>query len=210
MSDAPPPTPAEKAATRRRWITIGEVVAISGLVISGLTFWDGHRAREREEAERTSPAAAPAARLVLKGTANGSGTRISLAPARSEQSIQTQRIEFPSALGVDAVETTGDARIETRWFADALRKARDRAGQEGATTSDERLPVLVTTTFIANDVAHTDRALYDIGYAVSAGGLFDSGDVSLRGLSLVQANAAGDAKRLDAIWSRRMPAKVER
>src|SRR5882757_2321996 len=67
MSDelqAPPPPPeasasgpsasdkAEAAAIRRRWITLAEIVAIAGLVISGVSLWMSWADRRADEQEK--------------------------------------------------------------------------------------------------------------------------------------------------------------
>ena len=48
-------TPAEKAeaaAIRRRWITLGEIVAVAGLIISALALYLSYADRRADEAER--------------------------------------------------------------------------------------------------------------------------------------------------------------
>ncbi|MGN6375110.1 MAG: hypothetical protein ACTHMG_06100, partial [Sphingomonas sp.] len=43
---------AEAAATRRRWLTLAEIVAIAGVVIAGLTLWNNWQGREDVRAAR--------------------------------------------------------------------------------------------------------------------------------------------------------------
>ena len=67
-----------------------------------------------------------------------------------------------------------------------------------------KMPVAITTRFVADGRAFTDTALYDVGYKESGGGLFDGTDVELKGLSLIgRTTAAGAQKRLDALWAGR-------
>lgn len=175
-----------------RWVTLAEAVAIAAVAISGLTLYNSWHDRE--------PAPVPAIKattqiLVLRATADREGSRIALNPVRPTQVIQSQTIAFPRALGVVAVETTGDPRIEADWLADALKKARGKP-QAG----DRRLPILLTTLYVEDGVTRTDCALYNLGYAIEEGGLFGSSHLRLRGLSLIGRQAGRDRRRLDAMW----------
>ena len=200
---------AEAAAIRRRWITLGETVAIVAVLISALTLWLNWSEQRGSEAERAAERhgeAAKAATLTLTAVRAGKGARLDLKPASSDQTVQQQRILFPSALGVDPVQTTGEARIEAAWFDGALKRARETAGLPDDSRGDERLPVIIETRFLADGTTHTDRALYDIGYTIR--GEFLSGHtVALRGLSLVKHLEKDETGALDARWTRLVPAK---
>lgn len=207
-----PETPgekAEKAKIRRRWITLGEVLGVAAVAISGLTFYTGWSDRRAERAEKSvaeSRESRAGAVLLLRATPSKEADSLALVPRRDEQAIQSQTIRFPKSLGVAPVETTGDPRIEAGWFGGALRTARKTAGRPNETAGDERLPIAIETHFLVGDTPQTDIALYDVGYAVEGGGLFGGADVRLRGLSLVErASAATAQARLDALWAKRQP-----
>jgi hypothetical protein len=190
----------EAAKIRRRWITLGELLAIAAVVISALTLWNSYKERANSEAERSAESHKAEARahvLLLKASVAHGGDSLGLAPLDGDQVIQSQTIAFPAALGLSPVETTGDARIEAGWFADALKKAR---GKNGRTSGDLRLPIAVTTRYVAGDAPLTDIALYAIGYGLE--GRFLGGDaIRLKGLSLLRRVDAKHAqKALDAAW----------
>jgi hypothetical protein len=205
-----PPVPAEAAAkeeaarTRRRWLTLAELLGVAAVAISALTLWNNYAQRTGEEADKAAARQAPKAAsqvLLLRGTADRGGQRLAIAPADPAQTIQDQRIRFPSTLGVAAVETVSDARIEAGWFARALLRARDDGD---AARGDARLPVAVETSFFTGGTLHRDVALYDIGYRIEEGGLLDGDEIRLRGLSRIGPVAPGQAQaRLDALWRER-------
>jgi hypothetical protein len=201
---------AEAAAIRRRWITLGETVAIVAVLISGLTLWLNWSELRGNDAQRTAERhdeAAKAATLTLTAARAEKGARLDLKPASSDQTVQQQRILFPSALGVDPVQTTGEARIEASWFDGALKRAREKAGLPDDSRGDERLPVVIETRFLADGTTHSDRALYDVGYTIK--GEFLSGHtLGLRGLSLVKRLDEKDIAALDSRWKRMAPAKA--
>ena len=210
----PPSQPEEPASTqaariRRRWLTLAEILGLAAVTISGLTLWNNYQQRKSQEAERAAAeakASAVSRILMLRATPDREGSRLTLAPVDSAQTIQTQTIAFPSALGVDAVETVSDARIEERWFGRALMRAiGDAEGQRG----DARIPVAIRTRFFSGSTLLEDVALYDVGYRIEEGGLLAGDRLRLRGLSKVESVAAGRAQaRLDALWEARRPAQA--
>ena len=178
----------EAAAIRRRWLSLGETLAVLAVVISGLTLWLNWAERSdtrQEKAAETVHAARQAATLTLTSTISGKGSRLELRPASAEQQVLGQTIRFPAALSIAPVETSGEPRIEAQWFESALKKARNKAGLPDDSRGDERLPLIVETRFMADGAAHADVGLYDIGYTIR-GRLLSGHILALRGLSLVR------------------------
>jgi hypothetical protein len=199
----------QAAATRRRWITLAEVLTVIAVSISGLTLWNSWSERRDSEASKTveaQQASSRAVTLVLTATSSGKGT-LTLKPTADEQVVQAQTISFPTALGLASAQTTGEPRIEASWFEHALEKAREKVGLPDDSRGDERLPVTIATRFIVDGKPHDDVALYDVGYSI-AGHWLSGHTVTLRGLSLVARIKATTAqKRLDARWTSINPAK---
>lgn len=212
MSDTPE-TPketraAEAAAIRRRWITLGEVLAVLAVSISALTLYLNWADKKDERADKAAERAAEsrkansrAAALVLNAD-SVKDDRIALRPTDPDQVIQSQTILFPRALGIPPVDTTGDPRIEAGWFDGALKKARAKAKLPDDSVGDERLPVVITTRFVVAGDAHDNVALYDIGYGI-AGRWIAGHSLALRGISRVESVQGSNAQaRVDARWAR--------
>ncbi len=197
---------AEAAAVRRRWLTLGEVLAVAAVLISALTFWNSYSERSHSEAERVQEARhadRKARTLVLKATAEKDGDRLVIA-ALGDQAIQGQTIRFPAALSVDAVDST-TPRIEQDWFASGLKAAREAAGEKSENRGDQRLPIAITTRFYADDALVEDTAIYDVGYATE-GHFLGGTSVRLRGLALIgHATPKAAQARIDALWKARHP-----
>ena len=217
MSDTPemprPETPkeaakevraAEAAAIRRRWITLGEVLAVLAVSISALTLylnWADRKDERADKAAQSRKASSRAAILVLNAD-TVKHDRITLKTTDPDQVVQSQTILFPHALDIAAVDTTGDPRIEAGWFEGALKKARAKAKLPDDSVGDERLPVAITTRFVVGGDAHENVALYDIGYGI-AGRWIAGHSLSLRGLSRVATlKDAGAQAAVDARWAR--------
>ena len=201
-----------RAARRRRWVTLGEILAVAAVGISALTLWDSHQDRARSEEKAAASASredAEVATLVLRATPSHDGDRLTLAPLNPEQAIQAQTILFPTALGVSPIETTGDPRIEAAWFADALKRARKAAGQKEDDPGDQRLPIVVVTHYLAAGQRHTARAIHDLGYTLE-GRFLRGSAVTLRGMSIVSSVGEKHMRQaLDKLWRQRHPAVAQ-
>ncbi len=213
MNDAPGPEAQEAraqeaAAIRRRWITLGELLAVLAVLISGATLylnWSDKSADRAEKAADSRKASARAATLVLEAVADGD-EQLRLNPAAADQVIQSQTLLFPTALKIGPVETSGDSRVEAGWFAGPLKSARERAGMPDDSVGDERLPVAIRTRFVVDGDTHEAVALYDIGYGI-AGKWLSGHRLTLRGLSLVANKVADPQAKVDARFARLMPKK---
>jgi hypothetical protein len=198
---------AEAASIRRRWITLGEVLTVIAVVISALALWNSWNERIGNEATKNAEALRSSTRattLVLTADAPGEHELV-LKPASAEQSVQSQTIAFPTALGADPAQTTGEPRIEAAWFESALKKARGNAGLPDDSRGDERFPVAITTRFLVDGDPHEDVAIYDIGYTIS-GRFLGGHNVTLRGLSQVSRVKSANAQAvLDARWNKLFP-----
>jgi hypothetical protein len=203
-----PADAAEAAAIRRRWITLGELVAVLAVAISGLTLWNSYSERTSAEAEREAAkkqAATKAAKLVLRAKRTDNGNQLLLAAADESSIIQRQTFLFPSDLGIDAVETVVEPRIEAGWIERGVKRA--LRGREEAGSGDRLLPVVISTRFTNGGTTYNCNAIYDIGYEMEEGGFLAGRDVRLRGLSQVQPVLPGEAQqRLDRLWKSRQPA----
>jgi hypothetical protein len=188
-------TPEEKreaAAIRRRWITLGELVAVIAVLISAATLWNSYQERKSSEAERAAAAQKETiveAALVLKARPEKDGRRLALEAVDADQVIQSQRVMLPTKLGVRPIETAGDARIEADWLADALKKAH----VERSSAGDLRVPIAITSRFTTKGVMRADTAVYQLSYA-REGHLLGGSSIKLRGLSLVERTRPAKAQ----------------
>jgi hypothetical protein len=188
-----------------RWLTLAEIVAVAALAITGLSFWDTHRERVREDRERAAAAsdrqaqAQAAARkmtFVMTGAREDDGGKVRLTSVNDGQVIQTQTVWFPFELRSDSVETTGNPRLEAGWIEGGLRK-------HGGKAKTGRVPVGVLTVFIKDGQAKTDRSIYQLGYSIHRRTL-RADKVELEGLSLAQRGVSGDLQAaVGTLWSAR-------
>ena len=194
---------AEAAATRRRWLTLAEIVAITGVIIAALTLWNNWQGRKADQESRheqeasDAQAAKASAAVLLKGTPQHGGSQLSLAdPAHSIQSIA---VRFPSKLGIDAKDSVLDPRIEADWVSAPLLKMTDG----GPDDVEGRLTVLIASDYWDGDTHHSDSAVYDIVWQTE-GRMLRGRALKLKGIVLRQRSGASQA-RIDALWAKEAP-----
>jgi type II secretory pathway pseudopilin PulG len=189
MSETP-----EQAATRRRWISLAELVAVSGLIIGALTLWmnwSDKREEAQEKAATSAAAGAAQARFALDATLVEGGKEVRLTDPRHE--LLESTITFPRSLGVEQ-QNPATARIERGWFSDAVLKATDG----GADAREGRLPVLVTARYRVGEAMREGRAVIEIVWRTE-GQILRGRSLSIEAVRVREPG--GDAKRIDALWT---------
>ena len=190
---------AEAAATRRRWINLGEFIAVAGLLIAGGSLylnWADHRADEADKQVASIKASREQSRFDIRAAPASNGTALLLAHD-DRHAIRDATVTFPTALGVGTKDTVADT-IDRGWFDHALLKATDG----GADKKTGRLPVLIALTYWDGDTPRSTRGIYDIGWKTEGGFPFGR-SVKLESLRLHELG--GTQKRLDAIWAGQQP-----
>ena len=115
MSDETRAERKEAAATRRRWITLAEVLAVAGVLIAALTLWSNWADRREDAAARTATETSEArekARLDLIGTVADGGRTLALKDPRHD--LREAVIVFPTATGVAPRRPAGFAARRLR------------------------------------------------------------------------------------------------
>lgn len=190
-------TPAEKAearAIRRRWLTIGELVAVAGVIIAGVSLWlswADKRDDASQKASAASKAAAAETRLDLRATVSEDGRQVVLADPAHE--ILDTAVAFPGPLGVGA-QTPVLPRIESDWFGSAVLAATDK----GADTREGRLPALVTVSYRAGDATKQDRAIVELVWRTK-GRMLAGRELRVEAARIRERG--GDQARIDALWA---------
>jgi hypothetical protein len=196
---------AEERERKRRWLTLGETVAVAGLLIAALSLYLGWASRRDDEAQRQAEqAAARQAESEQRGhvglvATDADGDVLTFKGVACV--LQSADIRFPSALGVPAESTSLTYRIKADWFdgplLDAIAPAKAEQG---------RLPVLIESRCTGEDGDRIERAIYEVPYRIDSR-LLRGKTIRLRGLVLREyVNEANGQARLDAAWQALAPA----
>lgn len=193
MSGSPTPQDREAAATRRRWINLGEFVAVAGLVIGGIGLWLNWSDRRTDQTEKQAKKTAEVRAASRYDIAATVGPKDDLVFAHDERhALGDITFAFPAALGI-GTRTTPAQSVPKDWYERALLKATDG----GADARTGTLPVLATVAYWDGDTERTTRGIYDIVWRTQGGGLFGR---SLHILGFKRHEAGGTQTRLDALW----------
>lgn len=188
MSETP-----DQASTRRRWITLAELVAVAGMLIAALTLylnWSENREEAAARAATEQRSRAAGARLAIRVELADGGREARLSDPRHELIDVT--VAFPRSLNV-AAQSPAVPKIERDWFADGLLKVTDN----GPDTREGRLPVLVTARYQDGEVERTGRAVIELAWRTN-GRLIGGRSLSLEAARVRQTG--GDQARVDALW----------
>ncbi|VVT02972.1 conserved hypothetical protein [Sphingomonas sp. EC-HK361] len=194
MTDETPAERAEAAATRRRWISLAEVVAVAGVLIAALTLWNSWSERRDAALEKASAAAQEErvdSRIALVATVENGGDRLRLRDTRHE--IADVTVTFPKALGVPTQQPV-EPVIDSGAFRDALLKATDN----GPDAQTGKLPALVRVIYWDGDTKRTGAAIYDIIWRTE-GRILRGRSLKLEALRL--RDRSGNAAALDRMWT---------
>jgi len=189
----------DQAQTRRRWVTLAEVVAVAGVVIAALTLysnWQERREAAADKAVEQASATRDKTRFVLRGTVAKDQRSVALVREEAHP-LGDIRITFPTALGV-APQDSVTQTIELKGFEAGLRSATDG----GPDTRTGRLPVLIRYTYFTDDQPTTRQAIYDLVWKTE-GDFPWPRKVTLLDLRLRESG--GDQRRIDMLWANAQP-----
>lgn len=166
--------PQRPESPKRRFINIGEIVAVGGLAISGLALWNSWRTGDKEIAEIVGEKA-PKVPLALRGTVEDKGKSLRLAPAEDEHSLEELTItamapaKGSAPFGSDPMLSA--ALIES-WLPEDFAK-------EGVGT----LTVSIQARYIEHGESRTAKQRYRVNYGWVDGGLFSGKSLRITGIA---------------------------
>ncbi len=168
MSESP------EARARRRWINLGELIAIAALLVSALGVWiawkNSNQDKPTEVVERHS-----AVPLALRGTADGDGRTLTIVPADPSHGLQSLKVVIK---GASPIDVGSDGRLSASDVQAAL-QGRDKEPKDVTLSVSVRIDARYVE-------AGTDRrggGNYVLRYKWEGGGLFGGRSLRLVGLA---------------------------
>lgn len=185
---------AEAAATRRRWINLGEFVAVAGLVIGGVGLWLNWSDRRADVADKQAERTAEVRQAARYEIAATVGKNDTLEFARDERHpLGDITLAFPAALGLEPL-TTPTQSVAKAGYEHALLKGTDG----GADTQTGTLPVLVTVQYWDGDTQRAAHGIYDIVWHTEGRRVFGR---ALHIVGFKRRERGGTQARVDALWT---------
>ena len=159
---------------RRRWITVGELIALAALIVSALGVWISWKGSDSDKETRVveQHQAIP---LTLRGKREDDGTRLEISPVESSHALESLTVTLP---GASPIQVGSDGELEASDVQSAL-KGRD------AEPKDRTLSVRARIDARYVEMGKDKRAsgAYTLRYMWKGGGLFGGRSLHLVSLS---------------------------
>lgn len=162
---------SEAERTRRRWISVGELIALLALIVSAVGVWISWKSSDEgptEVVEQRQPIP-----LTLRGKAEDDGRTLEISPVENSHALQSLTVTIA---GGNAIEIGSDGQLDARTVESALGKT-DRDAKDRQSIS-----VRIDARYVEMGKDKRAGGTYRITYRWEGGGLF--GGRSLRLISL--------------------------
>lgn len=164
----------EKA--RRRLITLGELIALAALIVSGLGVWIAWKSNNGDRPARVVEQR-PSVPLALRGTTESDGRVLAIVPADPAHALESLRVTFRNSSPLDI---GSDGRLAASDVQAALNN-RDKEPKDVA----QRIEARIDARYVEAGTDRRGGGTYVLRYKWEGGGLF--GGRSLRFLGLSRA-----------------------
>jgi hypothetical protein len=160
--------------TRRRWITLGEIIAIAALIVSAAGVWIAWKSSNEDKPTRIVEQRSSVP-LALRGTADADGRTLTIVPADPSHALEGLTVTIK---GAAAIDVGSDGRLSAGDVEAAL-KDRDKEAKDVT----HSVPVRIDARYVEMGKDHRGGGNYVIRYKWEGGGLFGGRSLHLTGLS---------------------------
>jgi hypothetical protein len=163
---------SESERTRRRWITVRELIALAALVVSALGVWISWKSRDEgptKVVEQRQPIP-----LTLRGKAEDDGRTLEISPVESSHALQSLRVTIA---GGKPIEIGSDGQLDARTLQAALPEGKeDSKGRQS-------ISARIDARYVEMGKDKSASGTYRISYRWEGGGLFGGRSLHLISLS---------------------------
>jgi len=157
--------------TRRRWIALGEVIAIAALIVSALGLWLTWKSSSNDQPTRIVEQRQPIP-LTLRGTTNNDGREIVIAPVESSHALESLNVSIDRAY---PIELGSDGTLKADDVEPTLPKDQGKGPHS--------IAVSIKTRYVEMGKDRTVTGKYVLRYEIEGGGLFGGRSLRFVGLS---------------------------
>jgi hypothetical protein len=162
----------ESERTRRRWITIGELIALAALIVSALGVWISWKSRD-EGPTRVVEQRQPIP-LTLRGKADSDGRTLEISPVEDSHALQSLTV---TVAGGKPIEIGSDGQLDAQALQAALPEGKeDSKGRQS-------ISARIDARYVEMGKDKRASGTYRISYRWESGGLFGGRSLHLISLS---------------------------
>jgi hypothetical protein len=164
-----------ESARRPRWITLGELIALAALIVSGLGVWISWKSSGKDDKLTQVIERRQSVPLTLRGKREDDGVRLEISAVESSHALQSLKITLP---GAKPIEVGSDGELDARDVESVL-NGRENEPKDRTLSVPARIDARYTEA--GND--HVASGNYVLRYQWKGGGLFGGRSLHLVGLS---------------------------
>ncbi|HKC03801.1 MAG TPA: hypothetical protein VKC17_10925 [Sphingomicrobium sp.] len=156
---------------RRRWLALGELIAIAALIVSAVGVWIAWKSSSNNQPTRVVEQRQPIP-LTLRGTVENDGRELVIAPVEASHALESLTLTVPNA---NPIELGSDGSLDADTVASKVNK--DEA------KGTHRVTVNVKARYVEMGKDRTATGKYVLRYEIEGGGLLGGRSLRLDGLS---------------------------
>jgi hypothetical protein len=163
-----------EARNRRRWINLGELIALAALIVSGVGVWIAWKSTSQDK-PTTVVEQRSAVPLALRAAADGAGRTLTIIPADPSHGLESLKVTIK---GVSPIDVGSDGRLSA---SDVERALQGR--EKEAKDVTHSVPVRIDARYVEAGADRRGGGSYVLRYKWEGGGLFGGRSLHLVGLS---------------------------
>jgi hypothetical protein len=156
---------------KRRWINLGELIAIAALVVSAVGVWIAWKSTNSNQPTRVVEQR-QSIPLMLRGTVTDDGREMLIAPVEASHALESLTLTIS---GADSIELGGDGNVDADTVAAKLTKDEAKGAHSVA--------VSIKARYVEMDKDRTATGHYVLRYKIEGGGLLGGRSLRFAGLS---------------------------
>jgi hypothetical protein len=160
--------------TRRRWITVGEVIALAALIVSAAGVWIAWKSSSEDKTTRVVEQRSSVP-LALRGSVDSDGSTLTIVPADPSHALESLTVTIKGAAPIDV---GSDGRLTASDVEGALK---DREKEPKGLT--QAVSVKIAARYVEAGADRRGGGTYVLRYKWEGGGLFGGRSLRLVGLS---------------------------
>ncbi len=159
---------------KRRWINLGEIIAIAALIVSAIGVWIAWKSSSNDQPTRVVEQRQPIP-LTLRGKREDDGTRLEISPVEASHSLESLKVTLP---GARTINIGSDGELRASDVESAL------TGHEAEEKNHTyAIRVRINARYVEAGKDRQASGSYTLSYMWKSGGLFSGRSLRLVALS---------------------------
>lgn len=159
---------------RRRWITVGELIALAALIVSAIGVWISWKSSDGDKETRIVEQH-PSIPLTLRARREDDGARLEISPVETSHALESLTVTLP---GASPIQVGSDGELSASDVESAL-KGRENEPKDRTLSVSAR----IETRYVEMGKDRRATGTYTLRYMWKGGGLFGGRSLHLVGLS---------------------------